>query len=199
MVWLVTWWVIAPVCQRSCSMLEHLLREEAVGRSPSQYLSVPQRNPAVWLNSVCFSIRCLCQHLSSPLQLSQQAPSWTHHGTRWHWYLWSEVMPDCGVCHSETEWHSHVPRGSSQREGPRCLCEKVQTSLALISRCRSRGSLHGGLLLKAKRWEEHLEQRTAAAVRLSGLLVLEGSPSPSESTVWYQQCSALGKAGRKAF
>lgn len=59
--------------------------------------------------------------------------------------------------------------------------------------------MHGGLLLKAKRWEEHLEQRTAAAVRLSGLLVLEGSPSPSESTVWYQQCSALGKAGRKAF
>lgn len=117
MVWLVTWWVIAPVCHRLCSMLEHLLRKEAVGTSPSQYLSMPQKKSCS-LAKFCMlfdQMLSLCQHLSFSSWLDQQASRSNHHDDRWHTYTQSKVMPFCDLRDGETELPSDLPKGSQAR------------------------------------------------------------------------------------
>ena len=117
MVWLVTWWVIAPVCHCSCSMLEHLLRKEAVGTSPSQYLSTPQKKSCS-LAKFCMlfdqTLR-LCQHLSFSSWLDQQASRSNHHDARWHTYPQSKVMPFCDLHDGKTELQSDLLKGSQAR------------------------------------------------------------------------------------
>lgn len=117
MVWLVTWWVIAPVCHRLCSMLDHLLRKESVGTGPSQYLSITQKKSCS-LAKFCmlFDLTlCLCQHLSFSSWLDQQASRSNHHGARWHTYTQSKVMPFCDLHDGRTELWSDLPKRSHVR------------------------------------------------------------------------------------